>query len=221
MKPLSKYIDHTLLKPTATEKEIVRLCEEAKSYHFFSVCVNSCFVTLAKSHLKGTDVKVCTVVGFPLGAMDSTSKAFEAESAINNGAHEIDMVINLGFLKSKNYKAVLNDIKKVKEATGHQVLKVILETCDLTKQEIIKACEISLEAKADFVKTSTGFSKGGALIEDVKLMKKIVGDKAMIKASGGIRDFKTAMEFVNLGVDRLGVSAGIAIINGEFSDSNY
>lgn len=221
MKALNKYIDHTLLKPTATESDIIQLCDEAKEYNFFSVCINSCFVPLAKAVLSESEVKVCTVVGFPLGAMDTTSKAFEAKTAIENGADEVDMVINIGFLKSRDYKAVLNDIVKVKEATGNNVLKVILETCDLTKDEIIKACELCVEAKADFVKTSTGFSKSGAQLADVKIMKKTVKDKAKIKASGGIRDYETAMHFVDLGVHRLGVSAGIAIMNGEVSDSDY
>ena len=221
MKPLNKYIDHTLLKPTATESDIILLCEEAKQYKFFSVCINSCFVKLADTILNDSGVKVCTVVGFPLGAMDTTSKAFEAKTAIENGADEIDMVINLGFLKSRDYDAVLNDIVKVKEATGDKTLKVILETCDLTKEEIIKACELCVEAKADFVKTSTGFSKGGAQLADVKIMKKTVKEKAKIKASGGIRDYETAMHFVDLGVHRLGVSAGIAIMKGETSNSDY
>ncbi|MBT8260854.1 MAG: deoxyribose-phosphate aldolase [Flavobacteriaceae bacterium] len=221
MKSLNKYIDHTLLKPTATESDIILLCEEAKQYNFFSVCINSCFVKLAKIILKDSSVKVCTVVGFPLGAMETTSKAFEAKTAIENGADEIDMVINIGFLKSRDYDAVLNDISAVKKATGNKTLKVILETCDLTKDEIIKACELCVEAKADFVKTSTGFSQGGAQLADVKIMKKTVKDKAKIKASGGIRDYETAMHFVDLGVDRLGVSAGVAIMNGERSNSDY
>ena len=168
MKLLNKYIDHTLLKPTATQSDIKQLCKEAVQYNFFSVCVNSCFVVLAKTQLKNSDVKVCTVVGFPLGAMDSKSKAFEAQTAIENGADEIDMVINIGYLKSKFYRGVLNDIKKVKAATGNKVLKVILETCDLTEEEIIKACELCVEAKADFVKTSTGFSKSGAYLKMLK-----------------------------------------------------
>lgn len=221
MKPLNKYIDHTLLKPIATESDIIKLCEEAIQYNFFSVCVNSCFVPIAKQVLADSNVKVCTVVGFPLGAMETTSKAFEAKTAIQNGADEIDMVINIGFLKSRNYDAVLNDIIEVKKATGNNVLKVILETCDLTKDEIIKACNLCVDAKADFVKTSTGFSKSGAQLADVKIMKKTVKDKAKIKASGGIRDYETAKHFVDLGVQRLGVSAGIAIMNGETSTSDY
>ena len=221
MKPINRFIDHTLLKPTATESDIIKLCEEAIKYNFFSVCVNSCFVPLAKKVLSKSSVKVCTVVGFPLGAMETCSKAYEAKTAIENGADEIDMVINIGLLKSRNYNAVLNDIIKVKEATGDNILKVILETCDLTKDEIIKACELCVEAKANYVKTSTGFSKGGAQLADVKIMKKTVKDQALIKASGGIRDFETAKHFIDLGVQRLGVSAGIAIMNGETSNSDY
>ena len=221
MKLLNNYIDHTLLKPSATETDIIRLCEEAKQYNFFSVCVNSCFLALASEMLKNSGVKVCSVVGFPLGAMDTQAKAFETKQAIANGASEIDMVINLGFLKSKDYKAVLNDIKKVKVACEDHTLKVILETCELSKDEIIKVCELCVEAKADFVKTSTGFGSGGATIEDVKIMKKTVKNKAKIKASGGIRDYETAMKFIDLGVERLGVSAGIAIVEGKRSNANY
>ena len=221
MKPLNKYIDHTLLKAVATETDIIQLCEEAKQYNFFSVCVNSAFVPLANKFLANEEVSICSVVGFPLGAMDSDSKAFEAKTAIANGADEIDMVINVGFLKSRDYNAVLEDIIKVKTAIGDKVLKVILETCYLTKDEIVKACELCVEAKADFVKTSTGFGTGGATLADVKTMKKTVKDQAKVKASGGIRDYETAMHFIDLGVDRLGVSAGIAIINGEQSDADY
>jgi deoxyribose-phosphate aldolase len=221
MKPINKFIDHTLLKPIATESDIIQLCEEAKQYNFYSVCVNSCFADLAYKFLKDTDVNVCCVVGFPLGAMSTVAKAFEAKEAIKNGAEEIDMVINIGFLKSRDYKAVLNDISKVKEACGDKVLKVILETCDLTKEEIIKASELCVEANADIVKTSTGFGSGGATQADVKIMKKTVKGKAKIKASGGIRDYETAKHFIDLGVERLGVSSGIAIMNGEKSDADY
>lgn len=218
---INKYIDHTLLKPSATETDIIRLCEESKQYNFFSVCVNSSFVALASEMLKNSEVKVCSVVGFPLGAMDTQAKAFEAKQAIANGASEIDMVINIGFLKSKDYKAVLKDIKKVKAACKDHSLKVILETCELSKDEIIKACDLCVDAKADFVKTSTGFGSGGATIEDVKIMKKTVQNKAKIKASGGIRDYETAMKFIDLGVERLGVSAGVAIVEGKRSNANY
>ena len=221
MKPLNKYIDHTLLKPTATESDIIQLCEEAKQYDFFSVCVNSCFADLAYTFLKDTDVKVCCVVGFPLGAMDTKAKAFEARNAIADGASEIDMVINIGFLKSRDYKAVLKDIAEVKQAIGNHTLKVILETCELTKEEIIKASELCVEANADFVKTSTGFGSGGATLADVKIMKKTVKNRAKVKASGGIRDRETAIHYLDLGVDRLGVSSGIAIMEGKRSNAAY
>ena len=218
---LNKYIDHTLLKPTATKEDIIKLCEEAKEYKFFSVCVNSCYVKLAKKQLKKSDVKVCSVVGFPLGAMSTRAKVFETKRAIKDGADEIDMVINVGWLKSQDYKKVARDIKSVKKVMPKNTLKVILETCYLTDEEITKASELAFKAKADFIKTSTGFGTGGATIEAVKLMKIVAGDQIKIKASGGIRDAKTAQEFVDLGVERLGVSAGIAIVNGEKSDSNY
>ena len=221
MKAINKYIDHTLLKPVATESDIIQLCEEAKQYDFWSVCVNSSFVSLAHKFLAEHPVKVCSVVGFPLGTMSTEAKAFEAATAIKDGAEEVDMVINLGFLKSRDYKAALEDIIAVKKAIGDYTLKVILETCYLTKEEIIKACELCVEAKADFVKTSTGFGTGGATLADVKIMKKTVKGQAKIKASGGIRDHETAMHYLALGVDRLGVSSGIAIMNGETSQSDY
>ena len=221
MKPLNQYIDHTLLKPDATESEITKLCEEAKKYSFFSVCVNSCHVPLTKKMLAGNSVKVCAVVGFPLGAMISSAKAFEAKQAINQGADEIDMVINIGFLKSKNYNAVLHDLNAVREACSGYVLKVILETSELDEKEIVKACELSVEAGADFVKTSTGFGSGGATLTAVKIMKETVQNKAKIKASGGIRDAQTALKFIELGVERLGVSSGVEIMNGLKANSNY
>lgn len=218
---LNKYIDHTLLKPTATKEDIIKLCEEAKEYKFFSVCVNSCYVKLAKKQLKKSDVKVCSVVGFPLGAMSTRAKVFETKRAIKDGADEIDMVINVGWLKSQDYKKVARDIKSVKKVMPKNTLKVILETCYLTDEEITKASELAFKAKADFIKTSTGFGTGGATIEAVKLMKEVVGDKMKIKASGGIRDAKTAREYIDLGVARLGVSAGIAIVSGTESKSDY
>jgi len=219
---LNKYIDHTLLKPTATKQDILQLCEEAKQYKFFSVCVNSCHVKLAKEQLKGSDVKVCSVVGFPLGAMSTEAKAFEAKQALKDGADEIDMVINIGLLKSKDFDAVWKDIEAIKKLMPNHVLKVILETCYLEELEIIKASELAIQSGADFIKTSTGFGSGGATLHDVKLMK-IVAEhcNTKIKASGGIRDYKTAMEYINLGVERLGVSSGIAIMNGEQSESDY
>ncbi|MFK2821055.1 deoxyribose-phosphate aldolase [Flavobacteriaceae sp. LMIT009] len=221
MKPLNKYIDHTLLKPVATPQDIITLCEEAIQYNFFSVCVNSCYVRLAKEHIKKSDVAVCSVVGFPLGAMHTNAKVFEAKQAINNGASEIDMVLNIGHLKSGYYQLVLEDIKKVKDAIGKNVLKVILEISELTNDEIVKACELCLEANADFVKTSTGFSSSGATIEATKLMLEKVNGKAKVKVSGGIRDYETAKKYIDLGADRLGVSAGIAIMNGITGNTDY
>ena len=221
MKPLNKYIDHTLLKPVATPQDIITLCEEAIQYNFFSVCVNSCYVRLAKEHIKKSDVAVCSVVGFPLGAMHTNAKVFEAKQAINNGASEIDMVLNIGHLKSGYYQLVLEDIKKVKDAIGKNVLKVILEISELTNDEIVKACELCLEANADFVKTSTGFSSSGATIEATKLMLEKVNGKAKVKVSGGIRDYETTKKYIDLGADRLGVSAGIAIMNGITGNTDY
>lgn len=222
MKLLNSYIDHTLLKPTATKEDIVQLCEEAKQYNFFSVCINSCYVALAKQHLKDSDVKVCSVIGFPLGAMSTKAKVIETEQALKDGADEIDMVINIGFLKSKDFDAVWKDIEAVKSVMPNNVLKVILETCFLEELEIIKASELAIQSGADFIKTSTGFGTGGATIHDVKLMKSVSQHcNTKIKASGGIRNYKAAMEFIELGVERLGVSSGIAIMNGEQSNSDY
>ncbi len=218
---LNSYIDHTLLKPTATKADIKQLCKEAIEYQFFSVCVNGCNVKLAAKFTKKTDVSVCAVIGFPLGAMTTRSKVYEAKNAIKNGADEIDMVLNIGMLKSKQYRVVYKDIRRIKRAIGKKVLKVILETCYLTKDEIKKASEIAVKAKADFVKTSTGFGTGGATLDDVQLMKDAVNGKAKIKASGGIRDAITAQKFIDLGVQRLGVSAGIAIVTGKQSDATY
>ena len=218
---LNSYIDHTLLKPTASEKDIIDLCEEAKQYDFYSVCVNSCFVPLAKQILENSSVKICCVVGFPLGAMSTETKVFEAKKAIEDGANEIDMVINIGFLKSKNYFRVLKDISDVKIAIGKIPLKVILEISELSKNEIILASEICLDAKADFVKTSTGFSKSGATLTAVKIIRKTIRNKAKIKASGGIRDYETAVKFIDAGADRIGTSSGIAIVNHQPATSAY
>lgn len=218
---INKYIDHTLLKPTATERDIINLCKEAIEHKFYSVCVNSCYVRLAKEFTKNSTVKVCSVVGFPLGASATKSKVFEAKQAVEDGAQEIDMVINIGFLKSQNYIAVLKDIADVKNAIGRIPLKVILEISELSKNEIIKASEICLDAKADFVKTSTGFSKGGATLTAVRIMKKTVRDNARIKASGGIRDYDTALKYIEAGADRLGTSSGIAIVNKQLSTADY
>jgi deoxyribose-phosphate aldolase len=218
----AKYIDHTLLAMNATEDQIRKLCDEAKEYHFYSVCVNSGYVPLAASLLNGSDVKVCSVVGFPLGAMLTCAKAYETEMAIKAGAQEIDMVINVGWLKSNDWDAVKNDIEAVFKACGQVPLKVILETCLLTKEEIVKVCTICKEIGVAFVKTSTGFSVAGATVEDVKLMRKTVGDKMGVKASGGIRNRETAEAMIQAGATRLGASVGIAIVSGNTtSSSNY
>jgi deoxyribose-phosphate aldolase len=218
---ISNYIDHTLLKPTVTEREILTLCNEAKKNRFKAVCVNSCYVPLAKQSLAKSDVKVCTVVGFPLGAMSTEAKVFEAKNAIEQGADEIDMVINIGLLKSKNYVAVLKDISDVKSAIGNKILKVILEISELSKNEIIKACEIAMDANADFVKTSTGFSKSGATLTAVKIMRKTVKDQVKIKASGGVNTYEKAIKYIQAGADRIGTSSGVAIINNQESTLAY
>ena len=209
---LNKYIDHTILKATASSADVQKLCAEAIEHEFYSVCVNGCYVADAKHLLQGTDVKVAAVVGFPLGAMTTAAKVFEAKEAVENGASEIDMVINVAKLKDGEFDYVENEIRLIKEAIGDNVLKVIIETCYLTDEEKVKACELSLAAKADFVKTSTGFGTGGATYEDVKLMKSVVGDNAKVKASGGVRDKETAQKYVDLGAERLGTSSGIEIV---------
>ena len=211
---LNKYIDHTLLKAEATSTQITKLCEEAKQYDFASVCVNTCYVPLCAKLLEATDVKVCCVVGFPLGAMDSQAKAYEAKLAVEKGAKEVDMVINVGALKEGNYDYVEADIKAVVEASKPAIVKVIIETCLLTDEEKVKACELSVKAGAAFVKTSTGFSTAGATVQDVALMRKTVGDKALVKAAGGIRTYEDAMKMIEAGADRLGCSAGIKIMEG-------
>jgi len=218
---LNQYIDHTLLKPTATQKDIIQLCEEAKTYKFFSVCVNSCNVSLAKEHLKNSYVKICSVIGFPLGAMSTTAKVNEAKVALLDGADEIDMVMNIGFLKSKDYENVLKDVEAVKNVMPDNILKVILETCYLEDDDILKASELAIKGGADFIKTSTGFGTRGASIEDIKLMKNVAKNRAKIKASGGIKDTETALKYINLGAQRLGTSSGIAIMKGEKSSSSY
>ena len=209
---LNKYIDHTILKATASSSDVQKLCAEAIEHKFYSVCVNGCYVADAKHLLQGTDVKVAAVVGFPLGAMTTAAKVFEARDAVENGASEIDMVINVAKLKDAEFEFVENEIRQIKEAIGDNVLKVIIETCYLTDEEKVKACELSLVAKADFVKTSTGFGTSGATYEDVKLMKSVVGDSAKVKASGGVRDKETAQKYVDLGAERLGTSSGIDIV---------
>lgn len=211
---LEKYIDHTLLKPTATVNEIEKLCQEAMEYQFFSVCVNSGYVPLAKQILKATDVKVCSVVGFPLGAMSTFAKIYETTQALQDGADEIDMVMNVGYFLSGQTDKVLEEIALIKRETDKKILKVILETCFLNDEQKKLACQICVDAGADFVKTSTGFGSGGATPEDVILMRDTVAGKAKVKASGGIRDQKTALEYIALGVERIGTSNGIAIVKG-------
>lgn len=207
-----KYFDHTILKPDATKAQVEKLCDEAIEHDFASVCVNECRTKLVADKLKGTDVKVCTVIGFPLGAVSTGVKVFEAKSAIEKGAEEIDMVINVGALKDGDYDYVYEDIRAVKEACMEVTLKVIIETCLLNDDEKIKACELSVKAGADFVKTSTGFSTGGATAEDVALMKEAVNGRAKVKASGGIRDYETAKRMIEAGADRLGTSVSVALL---------
>ena len=220
---IAKTIDHTILKPNVTDAEVIKVCDEAKEYGFFSVCVNPYFVPLVAEQLKGSDVKVTSVIGFPLGASTTFIKAAEAKKAVEEGANEIDMVINVSALKDKKYDFVQADIAAVVDAIkGKAILKVILETCLLTKDEIVKACELSKAAGAQFVKTSTGFSTGGATVEDVKLMKDTVGDALEVKASGGVRDYETAMKVIEAGATRIGASASVDIANNsKTSTSDY
>jgi deoxyribose-phosphate aldolase len=214
----ARYVDHTMLKPNATQDEIAKLCEEARSFCFASVCVNPSYVALSAQYLRGSGVKVCTVVGFPLGSTTPTVKAIEARDAIANGADEIDMVINIGALKSGNDAMVYDDIKAVREATRGKVLKVILETSLLSNEEKVRACAMSKKAGADFVKTSTGFGGGGATVEDIKLMRQTVGPLMGVKASGGIRDAKGAADMIAAGATRLGTSASVAIVTDAKSE---
>lgn len=213
---LNQMIDHTILKANATEEDVLKIVEEAKEFNFFSVCINPFWVAFAKEQLAGMSVDVCTVIGFPLGANTSEVKAYEANDAINNGATEVDMVINVGALKSKQYKKVLKDIQGVVEAAKDRALvKVIIETALLTEEEKVKACELAKEAGADFVKTSTGFSTGGATAADIKLMRETVGPDMGVKASGGIHNKQEAMAMIEAGATRIGTSAGVAIMAGE------
>ncbi len=215
MKNLNKYIDHTLLKPQAQQKDIEALCKEAKNHDFFAVCVNPHWVKLASSLLEGSDVAVCTVVGFPLGATLSTVKAFETRMCVDNGATEIDMVINIGAAKNGDWDLVQDDIATVVEAASGRLVKVILETCLLSPEEIKKASQAAMKAKAQYVKTSTGFSHEGATLEAVKIMKETVGDHLSVKASGGIRNYEDAIKMIEAGADRLGTSSGIAIVSSQ------
>ncbi|HFU4221725.1 TPA: deoxyribose-phosphate aldolase [Streptococcus suis] len=218
---LNKYIDHTILKPETTKEQVAQILAEAKEYDFASVCVNPTWVAYAAQELKDSDVKVCTVIGFPLGANTPAVKAFETKDAIENGADEIDMVINIGALKSKNDELVFEDIQAVVAASGDKLVKVIIETCLLTEEEKVKACQLSKEAGADFVKTSTGFSTGGATVEDVALMRKTVGPDMGVKASGGARSYEDAIAFIEAGATRIGASSGVAIMKGEKADGDY
>ncbi len=212
MLDLADYIDHTLLKPDATVSDIKKLCSEAKEHRFKAVCVNGCHLALVAEELRGHSVKMATVIGFPLGAMSTEAKVFEAKDAIAKGADEVDMVLNIGWLKSGFDDRVENEISQIKKAIDSKVLKVILETCYLTDDEKRRACALAVAAKADFVKTSTGFGTGGATLEDVRLMKEVVGERALIKASGGIRDRETALKFIKLGVSRIGTSSGPVLV---------
>ncbi len=216
---LAKMIDHTLLKPDATRDEVVKLCEEARKHRFASVCVNTTWVPLAKSLLAGTDVMVCAVVGFPLGAMLPTAKAYEARDAVRAGAKEIDMVINLGALKSRDYETVFEDICRVVKASAPAGVKVILETGMIDQEQKIIGCTLSKLAGAAFVKTSTGFAKGGATVEDIELMRRIVGSDVGVKASGGVRTAEDAVKMAQAGANRIGASASVAIVTGTTSTS--
>lgn len=219
---IASMIDHTILKPEATEKEVKVLCKEAIEYNFASVCVNPSMVSLAANILEGSPVKVCTVIGFPLGATTTAVKAFETEETIKKGATEVDMVINIGKLKERDLEYVKNDIKAVVEAAkGKALTKVIIETCLLTDEEKVIACQLSKEVGADFVKTSTGFSTGGATAADIKLMRETVGPDMGVKASGGVRSREGALTMIENGATRIGASASIAICEGQKSNSNY
>ncbi|MCR8745380.1 deoxyribose-phosphate aldolase [Romboutsia lituseburensis] len=219
---IANMIDHTILKATATKEEVVKICSEAKEYGFFSVCVNPTQIELVKKELQGSEVKVCTVIGFPLGANTPEVKAFETKDAIAKGADEVDMVINIGALKDKNYEVVERDIKAVVDAANKAALvKVIIETCYLTDEEKKIACELAVKAGTDYVKTSTGFGTGGSTPEDIKLMRETVGENIGVKASGGVRCEKDAIAVIEAGASRIGASASIAIVSGQISKSDY
>ncbi len=222
-KPLNKYFDHTILKADATKTQVESLCKEALQYNFFSVCVNSCNVAFANQLLKDSDVKIAAVVGFPLGACTTATKVFETEECCRNGASEIDMVINVGALKDRDIDFVRHDIKEVVDAAAkyNATVKVIIETCLLTDEEKVIACQLSEEANAAFVKTSTGFSTGGATAEDIALMRKTVGDRLEVKASGGIRDYNTVMAMIEAGADRIGASASVAVMESKKHEGDY
>ncbi|TKD70178.1 deoxyribose-phosphate aldolase [Pseudalkalibacillus hwajinpoensis] len=221
-KELARMIDHTALKPDTSREQIEKLCEEAREFNFASVCVNPTWVSLAAKRLQGAEAKVCTVIGFPLGAVTTETKAFETKDAIEKGATEVDMVINIGALKDGDNNLVEQDIKAVVEAAkGKALVKVIIETCLLTDEEKKRACELSVKAGADFVKTSTGFSTGGATVEDIKLMRETVGPDLGVKASGGVRDLEGSQAMIDAGATRIGASAGVKIVQGETADTDY
>jgi len=221
-KEIAKYIDHTVLKPIASATDVGKLCAEAKEYGFASVCINPYYVALAKRLLMGSKVKVCTVIGFPLGATTKEAKAMEAIKAVADGAEEVDMVLNVSAMKSGDLKYVGEDIKLVVDSVPEDIcVKVILETCYLTKDEIKKASEIAKESGADFVKTSTGFGTGGATVEDVKIMRQVVGPNLGVKASGGVKDFETAVQMIEAGATRIGTSSGVTMVAGVKSTSAY
>lgn len=217
----ASYIDHTLLKPEATKEQIIALCAEAKQYDFASVCVNPTWIETAAAELDGAVSKVCTVIGFPLGASTSEVKAFETKDAIAKGADEVDMVLNIGALKGSDYELVLNDMKAVVEAANGTLVKVIIETCLLTDEEKVKACELAVEAGVDYVKTSTGFSTGGATPTDVALMRKTVGPDLGVKASGGVRSLEDLKAMIEAGATRIGASSGVKIMQGLAAESDY
>jgi len=219
---LARYIDHTLLKPGSVKSQFEQVCNEAIKYNFYSVCVNSGWVEFVAKRLRGSGVKVCSVIGFPLGEMETRSKAFEARNAIENGANELDMVINIGALKSRNLKLVEEDIRAIKRACrSNTILKVIIETSLLTEEEKVLACEIAKKADADFVKTSTGFSTAGATVADIALMRRVVGPKMGVKASGGITDYNKAVALIQAGATRLGCGSSVAVITGASAQGPY
>ncbi|KRQ86596.1 Deoxyribose-phosphate aldolase [Caloramator mitchellensis] len=219
---VASIIDHTILKPETTPEDVKKVCSEAKEHGFASVCINPCYVNLAAEELKGSNVKVCTVIGFPLGATNKEVKAFETKKAIEEGATEVDMVINIGMLKAKNYDYIRDDIKTVVDAAkGKALVKVIIETCLLTDEEKIMACKLAKEAGADFVKTSTGFSKWGAKVEDIRLMRETVGSEMGVKASGGVHSFQDAVNMIEAGANRIGASSSLKIIGKSTEEKAY
>jgi deoxyribose-phosphate aldolase len=215
---IASLIDHTILRADTTKDQVIEYCRQAREYGFASVCVNPCHVSLVRKELQGSGVKVCTVIGFPLGADSSGTKAFAAKAAVKDGADEIDMVINIGAVKDGDFVYVEKDIREVVESSGDALVKVIIETCYLTDEEKVLACKAAVNAGAQYVKTSTGFGTAGATADDVRLMKKAVGEGIGVKASGGIRSFEKALEMVNAGADRIGTSSGIKIVGEIYED---